>query len=317
MNYFHRNILLAIFLVILLQSKLFAQSYVPFPEGEAVWHVAEKDQYAVVAAHRQFMYTGDTTFNGFLYHRLSYKYESVHLPDGNLVVTDYGAIGFVRQDSLARKVYYFPKDEPDEYLLYDFGLQVGDFYPKTYTHYSDNLALTKIDSILIDNSFRRVFVFDFPQNYPEDTAVRLIEGIGNDAGLLTYAEQGNCFETCIKLACFQQDGETVYAPDEFAFGYYPFGFCHIVGVSEIENQRNDFLLYPNLVVKGDECTLINNIGKKMEVLVSNLFGNVIWRQKFNSESPAKIPTGNLPGGIYLVKILIDNKFLSTQKLVVQ
>ena len=67
-------------------------------------------------------------------------------------------MGFIRQDSLAKKVYYITLGVPYENLLYDFNLQVGDFYTETYNHNSqDTFIISKVDSILLNGSYRKKY----------------------------------------------------------------------------------------------------------------------------------------------------------------
>src|SRR4030095_15935348 len=99
-----------------------------------------------------------------------------------------------------------------EQLLYDFSLGVNDVYPLTYGHSSfPQLEIIAIDSVLIENVFRGRFILLPPNSGIYDT-VKVIEGIGSQSGLLTMYSTF-CFEICTWLACFQQDGETLYSDD--------------------------------------------------------------------------------------------------------
>src|SRR5207253_609822 len=110
------KIFFCIFLTIAFQTKVFAQSsYVPFPDGEAVWHNGYfQPDYGVGIRHDQYAYSGDTLIGAFTYHKLSHKIDWIG-PFG--FPEDEGIIGFLRQDSLLKKVYYYPKNEMQEYLL--------------------------------------------------------------------------------------------------------------------------------------------------------------------------------------------------------
>ncbi len=312
------NIKSSLFLILLglsIQGVYAQSSYVPFPEGDAVWHVGIKSQYVIVPTHDQYMYAGDTMINQIIYHKISYKEEYIHLPDGNLVVYDQGIVGYLRQDTALRQVYLIPASDGQEYLLYDFNVMVGDTYPLTYSLLSwGELTVIAKDSILIGNSFRPLFILLAPYGGMSDT-FKIIEGIGWSSGLVTEAPTF-CGEICMRLTCFQDDGETVYSSDEDTFGGgLPFGFCHIVGLGEIPNQKGDFSLQPDPVIKGNEVSLSRNSSEPMKVFVYDLFGNLKWVNQFNPEAKMIIPTYNLPSGIYTVKVTDDHTF-STQKLVV-
>ncbi|MBA2422523.1 MAG: hypothetical protein H0V61_04790 [Chitinophagales bacterium] len=135
-------------------GKIFAQTYHPFPENEAVWHEEAWGIGCPVipCEYDQYMYSGDTVINGYLYHKLYLSYKFLGQ------VTQSGYVGFIRQDSLAKKVYYITLGGPYENLLYDFNLQVGDFYPETYNHNSqDTFIISKVDSILLNGSYRKKY----------------------------------------------------------------------------------------------------------------------------------------------------------------
>ena len=306
MKYFYSNILFVIVLLNLFQEKVFAQSpYTPFPEGEAVWHVAyDQPDYGVGKRHDQYSYAGDTTMNGINWHRLSYKSELVP-PGGNS--HDYGIIGYVGQDSILKKVYYMPANDSVGHLLYDFDLQLGSLYPETFTHIvGDSTYVTKIDSILIGSTFRRIFIFGAGLD-----TVKLIEGIGANSGLLSPVYSGYCFENCWWLTCFQQNGEAVYT--RFS---YP-NFCNLVSVSDLNQNQLSYNLKPNPIERGKELTLENYSGGQIQIALTDLSGRIIWQKKSDHESQLKIPTANLERGIYLVGVLTNSYFISAQKLVVQ
>lgn len=300
---------------ILLSSEIFAQSsYVPFPEGEAVWHVGQKDPSWIIPDHEQYMYAGDTTINGFSYHKLSFKYEWVSLPSGDLVFTDYGTVGYIRQDSFLRKVYYVPKTEMQEYLLYDFSLQVGDTCPLTYGHnYLPPLIVIDKDSLMLGNVSRTRFTLLRPGGMEYDT-VKIIEGIGSLSGPLTQFSD-LCFEYCEWLACFQQDGETVFSSE--LFNFFPFGYCHIVGIDVPEAAINNFLLYPNVLSSGSIATISNKSHKAINVSVYDLLGSLIFNGLSDHAPDFSIETRGFQKGMYIVTIVANGEAPFNTRLIIQ
>ena len=69
------------------------------------------------------MMVGDTTLDGVSYKKLYEKWS-------DFFNIDFELIGFVRE--IPDKVYYRPIDKTDDFLLYDFGLGVGD---STFMYY--------------------------------------------------------------------------------------------------------------------------------------------------------------------------------------
>jgi hypothetical protein len=258
------------------------------------------------------MYAGDTVFNSFLYHKLSFKFEFVQLPDGNLMYTDYGVIGYIRQDTVQEKVYYFQKSDDQEYLLYDFNLEIGDTCPPIYAHnYQPPLILINKDSVLETNGFRGRLILLPPGGGVFDT-VKIVEGIGSESGLFTAS--GMCFEYCEWLACFQEDGETIYSSD--MYNSYPFGFCHIVGVSNTLKNPENVLIRPSPAVHGEDVSIAGNSATEMNVIVFDLFGRKCWESTSNSISQ-EVKTYDFAKGMYIVKVTLDAKFFYTARIVIQ
>ena len=59
----------------------------------------------------------------------------------------------MRQDSL--RIYLY--ESGVEFLLYDFDLAIGDTLPTTYNVWMDDIVVTGVDSILVGDSYRKVF----------------------------------------------------------------------------------------------------------------------------------------------------------------
>jgi hypothetical protein len=295
-------LLLLVFSV--LKSVTFAQlSYVPFPEDEAVWTVYHDEPNEPISDNAQYMFMGDTLINGLIYNKLSSKDEYL----GN--VYDYGIIGFVRQDVIQKKVYFLPaNDYEGETLLYDFDLNIGDSVPLTYHSCECGYRVIEEDSILLNTGFRRMLIL-FPDNGVFLDTVKIVEGIGSLSGILTPMSPGNCFEICNQLECFRDSNQILYSTS--------ISTCIVLGIDNTNLGKMKEFIQPNPVAMGEDVNLTLFPETQTEISISDLFGNVVWSKKFLHESTAKIATNYFSRGIYLAKVSVDGKFLSTQKLVVQ
>jgi hypothetical protein len=89
----------------------------------------------------------------------------------------YERVGFVRTDS--KKVFFKKSVEGKEYLLYDFGLQIGDtaYFPFFDTD-SAKYQVLNVDSVNV-NGIKRLRLKVLPEYYPEEyMSMYWIEGIG-------------------------------------------------------------------------------------------------------------------------------------------
>lgn len=308
--YSMKKVWLLLFASIILQLNATAQlPYTPFPEGEAVWHVGySQPDYSVGFRHDQYSYSGDTMMNEIKYHKLSRNTEWIPGTE----TLNYGIVGYLSQDTSNRKVFYRPFGDSTSYLLYDFNLHLGDLYPETYTHdVDDSTSVIRIDSIFVDNNFRRILVFK--PGYLSDT-LKLIEGIGANTGLLSPAFSGFCFEYCSWLSCFQVNGETQYT--DLRWGYAP--ACNMVYVNEVDHEPMTFLLKPNPIHEGENANLsFASEIKNIEILICDELGNNLWIKSLRNRTEVELPTDHFTDGIYVVRILANNKFCFTQKLIVQ
>ena len=129
-------------------------------ENDPVWRQEWKFFYTCHEIQEYMYYiNGDTTIDDYNYKKL---YDRHHItiswygPEPSPCEGDYysdEAKILIRQEG--RKMYV--RDQNGETLLYDFGLNVGDTLPETYNLIDNNITVTGIDSILVGDSYRKVF----------------------------------------------------------------------------------------------------------------------------------------------------------------
>lgn len=119
-----------------------------------------------------YMVMGDVSINGKDYMRLMDLYSSESY------------VGALREDG--HKVYFLPNGEKREYLLYDFGLELGESVDVGLNGESHVVTVVGIDSVYVLGVRRRLRI--------EDETIRdnhwswpayWIEGIGSDLGILS------------------------------------------------------------------------------------------------------------------------------------
>jgi len=291
--------LIIIFFVV--GATTFGQSniYHPFPDSNAMWtdRIYEPgcnmtDECSI----NQYTLTGDTLINGIIYKKLT---QSGYIISQNYQYTYYSEYaGAIRQEINNKKVFYFP---PYYYpqvdtLLYDFDLNVGDSLPLTYLYPWNfcNAVVDTIDSVAVGSSYHKRFHISTTNTYPEETW--LIEGIGCSRGLFGFYCAS--WEYWKYLTCFIQN-------DTISYPTPPNSDCNLITfISELKNQPNSILIYPNPVK--DRFTIdLSVILRNTYLSISNVNGQELIEQKIK-DNKTELDISNLPTGVFILRIWNEN-----------
>jgi hypothetical protein len=216
-------------------------------------------------------------------------------------------IGFIREDTLSRKVFYQDISQYPilpEYLVYDFSLAVGDsLYIDYFSSMFDSTYIT-VDSIgtyaLQNSDIRNIYYFSGSPNAGFlGCGNYLIEGIGGSA-FLEYPF-GYCFEFGSNLMCVKDS--TGYLYD----GYQHRGDCDLAtgiqpaGKSEIQiytNPAGNFLI-------------VNGLNyKKSDIDLYDMLGRHVYHQDIENKNETKIDLMSLNSGLYIISINQAGKRIS-------
>ncbi|GAB5416066.1 MAG: hypothetical protein Crog4KO_13490 [Crocinitomicaceae bacterium] len=242
-------------IILLFSSSAFSQNHeVPFPDSNAIWVQYKTKFYAPGQGTDEFcpyiIYSYDQSeINGETYYNV---YARPHVQgvdflfDWQLIGASIDQkIGRFRIDSLkvyyqriqhssiwctlgpAYTGYYFDSNNPnDEYLMYDFGLQVGDTFDLTTSY---QIELLSIDSVLIEGDYYRRFNFD-QLNSVLGGNYYWIEGIGSTFGFFPFFYS---FEQGLSFDCFHEDPDSNFLQPIFSYAHGNAG-CKFVGIQESE-----------------------------------------------------------------------------------
>ena len=208
----------------------------------------------------------------------------------------------IRQDSLR---VYIRQGNNDEALLYNFDLAVGDTLPETYFMMNDNVVVESIDSILVGESYRKIFNLECPYMYEP---LELIEGIGFTQGFLEYIPDWYPAQ----LICFTLNGTT----------YYP-GYgepCDLtVNIHNPEILNGGLEIFPN--PSAGNISVKFNSGSKMmvNVKVSDISGRNLKDEKWAINQGANVKSLDLSSfdkGIYFISLIgNDGESIGRQKII--
>jgi hypothetical protein len=181
-----------------------------------------------------------------------------------------------------RKVYFVPKDSTNQYLLYDFSVEVGDTIPQVYFEYfyGGSMFLTDyvidyIDTIIMNgNPHKRI-----NNNW--------VEGIGNLQGFL-LEPYFNISQYRVELSCMSIDN-AMYYPMQNADP------CPMdLGVSD--DLLSKLVISPNPT---SDKLIIEGINDSAEINVINAQGKTV---DFRRLSTHELAVTDLVAGIYFVQV---------------
>jgi uncharacterized membrane protein YhdT len=288
--------LLIIGLVFSFAAKSTAQTYtyIPMPDSNTVWATMCYQGY--MGEYKWCTYDSltniDTTIG-------SYNY--------NVLFDELNYTGAYRNDTLAKKVWYIPKDSITEFLIYDFSLNVGDtFVVPLNLWYEAPCAVSPITYIVtsvdtIDYMYlgkdRRVINLSYQDNF--DATGKFVEGIGNEDGFLHYISW--CFEFGCSLKYLVVHDSVLYGgPNDCINIVFP------NSINELQ-ANNPITIFPNPTT-GSFTVQGNGQGI---VTVLDIAGRTVATGKLNEEI-------NLQGeakGLYFIRAAVGGS-VQTFKLVV-
>lgn len=213
-----------------------AQQYRPIPDSNAVWDIVFFRDPAfpdLPPYHSHFKYSikGDTILDNFLYSKIFRTFINTQCSND----TSISLYGFVRNDVINKKVYYYSINNSAEELLYNFDLQIGDTLQGT-VFLNGNWTVGVIDSIPVHDVFHKRYEILINNN---SLGYYLIEGIGTSLGLFERVVE---FWPIHDLRCFTLNGNLVYTSQNATECGLETDTC-FVDVEEV--AKNVARVYPN------------------------------------------------------------------------
>ena len=250
--------------------------------------------------------SGDTLVDGVLYKKVLRKLSSeTQYWHGSL---EYDLYGIIKEEE-SGKVFYKPKEQEIEYLLYDFGMNVNDTAVMFWCQNPNCEVHVRIDSIAtqhIASAERRVFYVSSKDMFGDEWhwLNTWVEGIGAMEGLLYSCHIVNAGGiTLHELLCYHEDGALVWQNSTY-------NTCLIDPLSIQDNtEASGLQVYPNpakdrVVIEGMEA---------VEVKVCNTSGQVVKTVRGTNE----IDIADLAKGVYLLRITDADGKVYTNKITVR
>lgn len=280
-----------LFPVLLFTCSIIAQN--PIPENAAIWKEQMKTFAGFVTNH--YAMCGDTLINNLTYSKIE-RWEVDN--DLNILSKEY----FSALRSENQKVYYIPSWDSEEYLLYDFNLEVGgeielpDYYSPTFTF---TRTVDSVKTEMIAGQQRKVIYFQ--PGYPTAPVEYWMEGIGSSYSLMFRGiDPGG--DIGFNLLCFQHEDEylNLTAIECFLPEVRDCGVINSVG----ENKNDySFSVFPNPT---SDFIRISQVGGEKVPLLINLYhvdGRLVKHMSMLKDSENYIDLNGHSEGLYFVKIL--------------
>lgn len=301
-------------LTVLSFTSILAQEYQPFPTNNAIWTEYFNTGGGKFDPYQYFaLKNGDTIINEYSYHKLYYSKDTIF--------TENELCGGLREED--KRIYLYAIDTipctyvnpifvGSEIILYDFNLQLGDTidFDHFRTRYPGTLRLSKIDSMLIGNNYRRVFTFGYPQNDGIIKEAQWVEGIGSLRGLVGEIGAPVSNDLVSDLICYIQDNEVYY---------------HFYRYSECFSTKTDVVQSP---LKSSKIKVIHNTSNNciqieldqsdyLKLIITGLNGNEVGEFDLIGRESLIINRDDFPHGMYFISVYNNTGHVQTMKLLIQ
>jgi len=301
-----------------------AQTYQPFPTGEATWEVTRCWYFYDPGWYDSYTFSmdgTDTLYNGEVFKKIYIT--NHHLP-GTIHDTIYPIefFGGIRESNKQVFIYQmWASVDTSVLMVYDFSsTNVGDTIYTNVLSGNPNLfghLVTATDSVLVGSTYhKRLHLADVNNSYNTEY---WIEGIGSSWGL-PFATFWSITDNSYDLSCFYKNENLQYENPSPTYGFCqapPSITCEIISSVEtgLELKTQLFEIFPNPAA--EEINLVlNMIDFKGATLNIYDFTGKIVQTLVLDKSNTLIRLENLSNGVYVSTINIDGH-IESKKLIIQ
>ena len=266
------------------------QEYVPLIDTSRIWNVAELFPHGGGALNYEYLFGDTVTIGNTLYFEVKVNSE---------------VFGYMREDTLSRRVYYRSIWDDESALLYDFSLEEGDTI-QLYGDPGHKYTVLQVDSVeLLNGDVRKRWIFSL--EFYHTNAV-WIEGIGNTTiCLLNSGDLDYCTVETVTL-CVHENEELVYMNDTF-------DTCYLDWVNVSETDSETIRVFPNPATGQTSLSIPNVSSHKNPTLhIFNSYGQTV-KVISIQEKQTQIDLTDLPADIYIYRFTEGRDQLKTGKII--
>jgi hypothetical protein len=272
-----------ILILALMLSSTFGFSYQPLiGNNDQTWFV---DVYGLILVHTVET-LGATEIHG------DFTYTSLMQGPVEDPSQSYQA-GLIREDIENQKIYIYVNDQ--EYLLYDFDVQVNDVIEIFSVGQLSPITITNIETVVINGISREKISFsdDWYNGY-------YIEGIGSDRGIRDYNTAG-ITDYSPQLTCYYENNALVFDNPNDA------STCGLTLSIDEKALLSSFAIFPN--PSSDVLFIATSgllSGEVFSMQIIDMLGNVVLTQQFMAFNKNQIDLSNLSTGSYIIRLSDKN-----------
>jgi hypothetical protein len=270
-----------------------------FGHETTVWH-GVTEYYDVALENHLLRETQDTVVDGLVYKKI--EYSKVFWYNGYSEVRDSEKDFYLREDTVAGKLWCRFPNEEEEFLVVDLSLSIGDtIMLRNYTNPYLNLELKYVvqDTATTDN--RRTLVLECREM---NERISFIEGVGC-TNLFDYTRYPVMIASY--LVCCFKDGSLVYHDSRINAREEQDCVIHDVGIEENEASLT-ITVFPNpctdwIAIEGDS---------PLSIRLYNIEGHCV---KNKTEGNGVLDMSDLPRGCYSLQIFANNQVV--QRIIIK
>ncbi|MGZ3899049.1 MAG: T9SS type A sorting domain-containing protein [Bacteroidia bacterium] len=267
----------------------------------------------------------------------SYKYKKVYeLQAYSINYTGKMFFGYMREDTVARKVYFRETVTSPEYLLYDFSLNVNDSIQLTFPNNASFNGYYRADSIVTKTEKcgpRKHFYIrkHLNNSQPSVNYIEYIESIGSTMHTLylynPWCITSGCMlysNTCkhnwtVGLSCKHNNLKKQYQSCTFMLAQMnscmnPVDSCNYrnsCGGLKSNSLPAGITVFPNPAKEYVAIKFDDNSSHSLNAEISDLAGKlIITRKESGTLKEVKINFNGIEKGLYILKIKVDGETFS-------
>ncbi len=289
LNYLNMKRITLLLFLLAGTASLHGQDYVPLLDTNKVWNLFE-DYFTWGNTYPHYLERCDTDTTRFIVKK---KFTEQVIAE----------LGFLREDTVAQKVYYTNISGDNEALLYDFTLDVGDTFQGT-----EWLEVLEVDSIqLLDGTLRKRIVLVDGYGYHE-----WIEGIGNTWGGLIWTDWNpSASHEAAYLLCYFENDFILYRNELFSYDC-DYSYTNV----NTETIDNTYIpkIHPNPFSQKVSISFKNLLqGETFELAIKTLDGRTVYNETLVSDIAMDLSFLNK--GIYL--LTLKNKHFQFTEIIIK
>lgn len=215
---------------------------------------------------------------------------------------------FVREDSLAKKVWAIFPGSANEKLLYDFSLGLGStvnlefVFAGTYS-----FQVTAVDSVNTLAGYRKRLTLFYNEYFPQ---LHWIQGIGSiESPFYLYDVTLNTDPVYWLICSYESNFQTYFSTSGYA--------CAPIPVSDIEpaNQstREDENIY---ISSSDQIITVSGKASIKHIELFSMDGRLLASANPGNKTTAELFVENPPCGIYMLRIYSSKGYVYLKKVLI-